>query len=85
MNWRLEGGATWVSPTMQRTIEKMRSRNLTITGFRGRNGIRRFVLSNNEIIHSQTIAAMVRRGLLETIAAPPDAKDGDVYYRLKVQ
>lgn len=71
----------WVSPVMQQLVEKMRSRNLTIAGFRDRRGRLRYTLSNNEIVTRQTVKAMMDRGMLELA----EEKEGIAYYRLAVK
>jgi hypothetical protein len=86
VNWRLEGGDTWVSPAMQRILEIMHERDLTMVGFRDRKGHLRYVLSNNEIVHGQTVLAMKKRGLLEQIEPTEEANEkNEVHYRLKVK
>lgn len=63
----------------------MRERDLTMVGFRDRKGQLRFVLSNNEIVHRQTVLAMKKRGLLEQMESTEEAnRKGEVHYRLKV-
>lgn len=70
---------------MQRIIEVMRERDLTLAGFRDRKGHLRYVLSNNEIVHAQTVQAMMRRGLLEQMEPTEEANEKkEVHYRLKV-
>lgn len=70
---------------MQRVVELMRERDLTMVGFRNRKGQLRFVLSNNEIVHPQTVYALKKRGLLEQIGSTEEANQKkEVHYRLKV-
>jgi hypothetical protein len=71
---------------MRRTINDMRMKNLTITGFRSRRGHLRYALSNNELIHQQTVQAMLKRGLLEMTESLEEVnRKGEVTYRLKVE
>lgn len=67
------------TPVMRETIRKMRERNLSLVGFRGRKGGLRYLLSNNEIVSKQTVQGMIERGLLEMIGE----KEGRAFYRLK--
>lgn len=70
---------------MQRTIEIMQSRNLTIVGFRDRKGHLRYILSNNEVLHYNLVNAMRERGLLEQLESTEEATaKNEVHYRLKV-
>ena len=75
----------WISYVMQRLLSDMRTKNLTILGFRDRrHGHLRYVLSNNEIVHPQTFKAMRERDLLEQIEPTEVANEqGEVHYRLK--
>lgn len=67
-------------------MDTMRSKDLTISGFRDRKGHLRFALSNNELVHKQTVDAMLKRGLLELTEPLEEAnKKGEVHYRLKVK
>lgn len=76
----------WVSPAMHRIVEIMRERDLTMVGFRDRKGHLRYVLSNNEIVHGQTVLALKKRGLLEQIESTDEANaKNEVHYRLKVK
>lgn len=70
-----------MTPTMQKTVWKMRSQNLSLVGFRGRKGSLRYLLSNNEIVTKQTVQGMIGRDLLELIGE----KEGRAFYRLKVE
>lgn len=70
-----------LSAVMTETVEKMRSRNLSLVAFNGRRGSKRYLLSNNEIVARQTAFAMIKRGLLELIGE----RDGKAHYRLKVK
>lgn len=74
----------WVSFVMQRTIEDMRSKNLTIVGWRDNRGRLRYALSNNEIVHGQTVRALKEKGLLEQMESDEEAaRYNEVHYRLK--
>jgi hypothetical protein len=77
----------WLSPAIRRTVEKMRSRNLTIVGFRDRRGHLRYLLSqNNEVLHYNLVAAMKKRDMLEQIESMEEAnRENEVHYRLKVK
>lgn len=80
-----DGDQQWLSPAMQRTIDLMRSRNLTIVGFRDRRGRLRYLLSNNEVLHYNLVTAMKERELLEQIETTEEAnKKNEVHYRLRV-
>lgn len=69
---------------MQRTVEEMRSKNLVLIGFRDRKGHLRYILSDNQIVHSQTVEGMKRRGLLEQLESTEEAnRKNEVHYRLK--
>lgn len=70
---------------MQRAIDLMQSRNLTIAGFRDRKGHLRYVLSNNEVLHYNLVSAMKERGLLEQVESTEEAnKKNEVHYRLRM-
>lgn len=69
---------------MLRILEVMQDSDLTMTGFRDRKGHLRYVLSNNEIVHGQTVLALKKRGLLEQIEPTEEANaKNEVHYRLK--
>lgn len=71
---------------MQRTVEIMQARNLTITGFRDRKGHLRYVLSNNEVLQYNLVDAMKKRGLLEQIESIEEASaKNEVHFRLQVK
>jgi hypothetical protein len=79
-------GEEWLSHVMRRTLSDMRTKNLTITGFRDRKGHLRYVLSNNELVHPQTVQSLIKRGFLEmTESLEKVNAQGEVTYRLKVQ
>ena len=82
---RKEDDEDWLSPVMKRTLDLMQSRDLVVTGFRDRKGHLRYILSNNEIVHPQTIRAMKERGLLEMIEPTTEQTKatGEVHYRLR--
>lgn len=83
MSLRLDGGDTWVTPAMNRVIEIMRSRNMMISAFRDRRGRLRFLLANNEIVHKQTVDAMIEKKLLEMVETPEEAVVATkIHYRL---
>jgi hypothetical protein len=83
MNW-WNHGEDWVSPVVQRVIDTMRLKDLTMVAFRDRRGRLRYVLSNNEIVHRQTVNLMKKRGLLEQIETTEEANaKNEVHYRLK--
>lgn len=76
----------WVSHAMQVVMDTMRSKNLTLMGFRDRKGHLRYLLSNNEIVAKQTVSAMKRRDLLEQMESTEEANArNEVHYRLKLK